>query len=196
MPRPDVSEERKSQILQAAMQVVARKGYASARMDEIARESGLSVGILYWYFKGKLEITLALMDLFFAPDVEALKASIDSPEACREKLWALFMQDLVKESNSILLSLWVELYHQAAREPQVRERLLDYLAQYRDLTAQIVERGIDRGELRAGLDSQAVAYALQILFDGFMTNLTITQEANFYERFQKSFNLLWDGLKP
>ena len=53
-------------------QYAARKANATARMDEVACEAGLSVEILYWYFKGKVEKPLALMDLFLAPDAEAL----------------------------------------------------------------------------------------------------------------------------
>ena len=43
-PRPDVSEERRNQILEAAMAVFARQGFEQARMDDIAQEVGLSKG--------------------------------------------------------------------------------------------------------------------------------------------------------
>ena len=49
-PRPDVSEERRNQILEAAMAVFARQGFEQARMDDIAQEVGLSKGALYLYF--------------------------------------------------------------------------------------------------------------------------------------------------
>ncbi|HET7081061.1 MAG TPA: helix-turn-helix domain-containing protein, partial [Chloroflexia bacterium] len=52
-PRPDVSEERKNQILDAAAAVFSRLGFHEARMDDIVRESGLSKGTLYWYFTSK-----------------------------------------------------------------------------------------------------------------------------------------------
>ena len=52
-PRPDVSKERKQQILDAAEDVFTRKGLDNARMDDIAKRTGLSKGSLYWYFKSK-----------------------------------------------------------------------------------------------------------------------------------------------
>lgn len=52
-PRPDVSEERKTQILTAATKMFTEHGFAEARMDDIAVESGLSKGALYWYFESK-----------------------------------------------------------------------------------------------------------------------------------------------
>jgi AcrR family transcriptional regulator len=195
MPRPDVSEERKDQILQAAMQVAARKGYNSTRMNDVAREAGLSVGILYWYFKGKVEITLALIDILLASDVAALQVALAAPETCRARLWALFTRS-ADEVNPLVQSLWLEMNLFAAREPKIRKKLLDYQTQYRALTAQIIAQGMARGELRADLDPQVAAYVLQILFDGFMTNLSLMRDAAFHETFRQSFNLFWDGLTP
>jgi len=52
-PKHDVSEERKSQILDAAMDTFSEMGFHKARMSDIAETSGLSKGSLYWYFDSK-----------------------------------------------------------------------------------------------------------------------------------------------
>ncbi len=49
-PRPNVREQRRLQILQAAQHVFARMGFHKARMDDIAHEAGVSKGTLYWYY--------------------------------------------------------------------------------------------------------------------------------------------------
>ncbi len=67
-PREDVSEERKEQILDAATEVFAQKGFDKARMDDIVEETGLSKGALYWYFKSKDDIIFAIMDRIFQPN--------------------------------------------------------------------------------------------------------------------------------
>ncbi|HEY6540074.1 MAG TPA: helix-turn-helix domain-containing protein, partial [Ktedonobacteraceae bacterium] len=64
-PRPDVSEERRNQILAAASTVFARSGFHEARMDDIAEEVGLSKGALYLYYKSKDAIIAALLKFFF-----------------------------------------------------------------------------------------------------------------------------------
>ena len=61
-PRPDVSKERKSQILTAATKVFTELGFAGARMDDIVAESGLSKGNLYWYFESKDTIIISMLD--------------------------------------------------------------------------------------------------------------------------------------
>jgi AcrR family transcriptional regulator len=65
-PRPDVSEERRNQIIESAIKVFAREGFANTRMEDVATESGLSKGLLYWYFKSKEEIIIAIADLLFS----------------------------------------------------------------------------------------------------------------------------------
>ncbi len=62
-PRPDVSEERRTQILEAAMAVFARQGFDKARMDDIAQQARLSKGALYLYYKSKDAIISAILQL-------------------------------------------------------------------------------------------------------------------------------------
>ena len=62
MPKPDVSTERKAQILAAASNIFLKKGFDAARMEEIAASAGLSIGGVYWYYKSKEEVILDLMD--------------------------------------------------------------------------------------------------------------------------------------
>src|ERR1700691_6409159 len=46
-------EARPQEILDAALMVFAEKGYASARMDDIAARAGVTKGTIYLYFDGK-----------------------------------------------------------------------------------------------------------------------------------------------
>jgi AcrR family transcriptional regulator len=54
-------KSRLASILEAAEKVFARSGYYQARMDDIAEEAELAKGTLYYYFKSKDEIYLALL---------------------------------------------------------------------------------------------------------------------------------------
>ena len=49
-------DERKEQILNAALLVLVEKGYESSRIDDIVAKSSLSKGAIYWYYKSKKEI--------------------------------------------------------------------------------------------------------------------------------------------
>lgn len=82
MPRPDVSDERIPQILSAALKVFNRKGLAAARMEDIACEAKLSIGGVYWYYKGKDEVVLAIMDRVIDEDVAALTSLLNETGRC------------------------------------------------------------------------------------------------------------------
>ena len=54
--------ERRRQLLDAALEVFVSQGYHAAAMDEIAERAGVSKPVLYQHFPGKLELYLALLD--------------------------------------------------------------------------------------------------------------------------------------
>src|SRR5215470_12120599 len=93
-PRPDVSEERKNQILEAAIAVFARLGFQQTRMDDIAEQAGLSKGALYLYYKSKDAIIAALLKHFFAQEFSRLQEFVasDRQEAVSEQLMILTRQ--------------------------------------------------------------------------------------------------------
>ena len=77
-PRPDVSEEHKNQILEAAIAVFARLGFQQTRMDDIAEQAGLSKGALYLYYKSKDAIIAALLKYFFTQEFKRLQAFVEA----------------------------------------------------------------------------------------------------------------------
>src|SRR4051812_8843758 len=87
-PRPDVSETRKSQILQAAMTVFTRLGLERARMDDIVAESGLSKGALYCYFKSKDDLIAAALDSVFTRELGNLEALLGAEGSVHQRLLA------------------------------------------------------------------------------------------------------------
>ena len=54
-----MSRRSATRIVAAAVRVFAEKGYHGATMQDVVRESGLSIGAMYTYFKGKDELFLA-----------------------------------------------------------------------------------------------------------------------------------------
>ena len=85
-PKPNVSEERKEQITEAATKVFAEQGFDKARMDDIAAEAKLSKGTLYLYFKSKDAIIKHLLEKLFDREFAALQLIADEPRPASEKL--------------------------------------------------------------------------------------------------------------
>lgn len=66
---------RPTDIAAAALAVFAEKGFAGARIEEIAARAGISKGTLYLYYHGKAELFRAVVHEVVMPNVDALRAA-------------------------------------------------------------------------------------------------------------------------
>lgn len=165
-PRPDVSEERKAQIVEAAVAVFSRLGFERARMEDVARESGLSKGTLYLYYESKDELIGALLESVFDWGMRDLKNALASGGSASERLRKIggLMSGEI-EKLYVLLPVWFEFYAVAARDEGVRRFMKSYFEEYREILAEIVHDGIQRGEFRQ-VDVEEVTVTLVSLFEG------------------------------
>ena len=82
------SEARPGEIVQAALEVFAEKGFAAAKLDEIAARAGISKGALYLYFETKEDIFRAVVREAVAPNLDMVEqvltqATIPFPDLLR-----------------------------------------------------------------------------------------------------------------
>jgi AcrR family transcriptional regulator len=68
--------DRPGEIVEAALAVFAEKGFAAARLDEIAARAGVSKGALYLYFATKEDLFRAVVEQAIAPNIEMVRAII------------------------------------------------------------------------------------------------------------------------
>ena len=167
-PRPDVSEERKQQILDAAIIVFARQGFHKARMDDIAEEVGLSKGSLYWYFKSKDEIILTLMNHLFMQEAEELNDLLAAELSASERLSLLseHMTEMFQDRFADVLPIVYEYYASAVRQEEVLAFLRTYFAGYLELIAAFVQPGIDSGEFRADINAKEISFMFASFWEG------------------------------
>ena len=168
-PRPDVSEERKAQIYQAALTCFSSKGYHRTTMDDIVAESGLSKGSLYWYFKSKKELFLGLFRDLMAQFGQAWESIVADQEAsATEKLLAslaLFRAEFVEMVPlfGVLMEAWALTRH----DEDVQRLTLELYEPYLDIMTRIMEEGVANGEFQ--VDSpRATTLVIKTLFDGII----------------------------
>ncbi len=197
-PRPDVSEERKNQILEAALVVFARLGFQPSRMDDIANQAGLSKGALYLYYKSKDAIVAALLKYFFAQEFKRLQTFV---EAEQEGSVAQQVMDLTRQLAqamqwmSKMMPVAFEFYAIAGRDQEVHRFLKQYYRDYRKVLAHLIERGIEQGEFRA-VEAQAAATTLVALYEGLALLCFVDQEVHQWaEQVEMSTRLLLEGLE-
>ena len=165
-PRPNVSYERKKQIIDAAEEVFTQKGFDQARMDDIAEETGLSKGTLYLYFKSKDDLITAILDRMFQYEFrqfEALKLAEISAVDAIWKIKELLTKDILGLQR--LMPIIYQFLALAFRNKHVQLALKKYINQYVDILVPILQRGIDSGEFRQ-VDARETAIAMGAMLEG------------------------------
>jgi AcrR family transcriptional regulator len=164
-PRPNVSEERKSQILQAAEEVFSQKGFEAARMDDIAAVTGLSKGTLYLYFKNKEALIIAILDRLFQHEIQQLESQAAGESASQtiERVTDLVAQDVTGMLR--LLPIVYSFLALTFRNRTVQRALKAYLRRYLDMLTPLVQAGIDTGEFRP-VEAREVAIAASAIIEG------------------------------
>ena len=150
----NVPEERRRQILQAAVRAFAGKGYHSCRVSDIATEAGVAYGLVYHYFGSKE----ALLRAIFVETWGAMLDTISSVEQLDEPA-----SDRVRKVTEIVLRTWkrdpdlVRLLVREVTRNQQLERETDEIELAFDALQRIVEGGQENGEFRSDLDSRLAA---------------------------------------
>jgi AcrR family transcriptional regulator len=197
-PRPDVSEQRRAQIIEAATTVFARFGFSKARMDDIAEESGLSKGALYLYFKSKEEIFGGILDNFFQREFKIItRLSGDKSKSAREKMASLtevVLDDILK--MEFAMPIFFEFWSMSFRKKPVRRIFQKYMENYVKLVVPIVEEGIANGDFRQG-NAYDISMAYGALIEGSMVIWSYDPEnVDLHELLRKNAEIFLDGLKP
>jgi AcrR family transcriptional regulator len=194
MPKPDVSVERKAQILAAASRIFLKKGFETARMEEIAEEAGLSIGGLYWYFKSKEEVIFSLMDELINSDLNEQRALLEAPGSVMERL-TQYVRSSVPSAQT-LSPLFSDFYALGGRDPRVQVRFQTYFYTYRQIIAALLAQGIARGEFRS-FDVNHGAILFAALYEGMLELAMLDPEnINGIIELSHSMDILMQGMKP
>jgi AcrR family transcriptional regulator len=152
--------DRPGEILSAAMAVFAEKGFAAARLDEIAARAGISKGALYLYFETKEEIFRAVVEQAIAPNILAIRTMIADHPGPFPALARLFAERLLQAVATLPIGGVVKMVIGEARNfPEVARVYHDALvAPALGALSEAIVRAQARGEVRPG---DPRVYALQ-----------------------------------
>ena len=148
------------------MEVFARSGFHGARMDDIAKQAGLSKGALYWYFDGKDAIIQGIMDRMFAREFEQMGAFMNADIPAKDKLeryLELTLDDIAHYES--LMPIMYEFWAMLLRKKRVKEVLGSYYKSFFDIVEPIIQRGIDNGEFRK-VNAEDVAVTIGAFIEG------------------------------
>jgi TetR/AcrR family fatty acid metabolism transcriptional regulator len=165
--------DKYQQILDAAVEVIAERGYFHSPVSAIAARAGVADGTIYLYFKSKDDVLKTAIDTSFARFYERLNASFDQLGDARSQLEliaGLHLQ-MAKENRSMAILLQTEL-RQSARF--IAEFSHHHLAKWIQLVRQVVRRGQQEGLFRRDVSDGLVAHCLFGAIDELLSSAVFT----------------------
>ncbi|MFI9047380.1 TetR/AcrR family transcriptional regulator [Streptomyces sp. NPDC053427] len=194
MPRPSVEAERRAQILAATCKAIARTGIAAFRVADVAKEAGLSPGIVHYYFDTKQELIRAAFEHNFLHSLERRAAIFESGLEPVEKLRALVEAYLPQGDETVeAWHVWAELWVTALHDAELRDLNDRAYGEWRRIVASIVRECQAAGRM-GDEDPVDVANMLVGLLDGLALQVLVGSHAMTLRRMRATCRAFIDGL--
>ena len=144
-------QERPAEILDAALKVFAQKGFAAARMDDIAKEAGVTKGTIYLYFENKEAVFKSLVRESVGATIATVTAAAQAQQGSARLLLRMVLTrvaQLLVESDRVVLPKIV--IGESSNFPWLAEFYrFEIIEKGLQLMMSLIERGIAQGEFRA-----------------------------------------------
>jgi len=146
------AEDRPREICSAALEVFAEKGFAAAKLDEIARRAGVSKGTLYLYFKDKEELFRAVVRDTVSPNVDHLRDALMSSELPFSQIVQMFLARLSMVAATMPLGRVVKMViGESGNFPELARVWHDQVvSKALGVMVGLIEKAQVKGEVRPG----------------------------------------------
>jgi TetR/AcrR family transcriptional regulator, transcriptional repressor of aconitase len=204
---PKVTEEhveaRRRQILSAALRCFAREGFHRTTMQDIFRESGLSPGAVYSYFKGKDELISAIVITILGFIAESA-ALFDEPlPEGRPRRPGEALSELIEGYRSVEFGtaeersrIFPHLAGELQRNPSLNAAVRAGLDRLRASFEQLARAARERGELDPGIDPEAFSRLPISMLHGMMIQLAVYGDEVDLDAYARTAKVLLDGPAP
>jgi|SRR3954447_3418582 AcrR family transcriptional regulator len=159
-------EDRKRAILDAAVAVVVERGYAAARVADIAARAGTSTGTVHYYFPTKVDVLDAALQHASERSHQRHRAELVQLSNPREQLLRLIDLQLPDADVADEWAIWLEFWNEARRRDELRERNAEIYQQWVSMIESIVRSGQEGGQFSTDVDPVDFALRFAGLFDG------------------------------
>ncbi|MBX3606877.1 MAG: TetR/AcrR family transcriptional regulator [Piscinibacter sp.] len=149
-PRQRRKEARPQELLDAALDLFAEKGFAATRSEEVAARAGVAKGTLYLYYPSKEELLKAVIQQRLSSEIAAAAAQAASYPGPTEDLMKEVLADWwIKVFDSPTSAVFKLIITEVRNFPEIAEFYVrEVVEPGKQLVGRIVQRGIERGEFR------------------------------------------------
>ena len=179
MPRVTAEHRasRREQILAAGWRCVAREGFHKTSMADVIRESGLSAGAVYLYFRSKDEIIAAIAEKVVAGADQIFDEVLarESPPTLHEavRLIVTRIEQVATAGEGELIKVALPTWAEAVRNESIRGVVARAYRHLRHRMQELVERVQAAGNFDPDADPEQVAQVLFGLMPGFVLQRVI-----------------------
>jgi len=163
--RIDRAERTRLRILDAAGRCFAATGFSKTTVEEIAAQAGVSKGIVYHHFDGKDGLLERVIEQLCADwvEVSGLGVWLGRTDSLEDAIAGMLRDSLAYARTHPLVKGLFQLDPLVTRALGSSESVKRLTRASRQHMVDVVRGGIERGELRAGLDADRVADVIRLL---------------------------------
>jgi AcrR family transcriptional regulator len=160
---------RREQLVEAALTVIAERGFPETRIADVAASAGTSPALVIYYFKTRDQLLTEAIrlseDRWYAEGLSRI-AEIPTAAGRLEELVAMSCLPEADCDDRVSWVIWLDLWAQSARHPEVAAVRREFDEHWRRTIADLVTEGQRDGEFSA-LDASDFAVSMSALLDGF-----------------------------
>ena len=170
-----VADHRREQMLRAALEVIAERGYADTRIADVAERTGISPALVIYYFKTKDQLLTEAIryseDSWYANGRRRLAALPTAAARVEEIVAMSCLPEADPEPHDSWL-LWLDFWTLAARNPEVAVLRQRDDERWREMISSVVRYGQESGEF-SEVDPGNFSILLCSLLDGLAIQVAL-----------------------
>jgi len=169
------ADQRREQMLHAALEVISARGYADTRIADVAERAGVSPALVIYYFKTKDQLLTEAIryyeDNWYAVG-QSRMAGLSTAAARLEEYVAMSTLSEADPEPASSWQLWLDFWAQAARNEQVAGVRQKSDERWREVISSLVHEGQEAGEFRE-IDAASFAIYLNTMLDGLTIQIAL-----------------------
>ena len=173
------ADQRREQMLRAAIDVIVERGYAESRIADVAERAGTSPALVIYYFKTKDQLLTEAIRFSEDTWYEAGTRRMEQIPTAAGKLEEIVAMCCLPEADAepeTSWVLWLDLWSQAVRHPGVASVRQKFDERWRELISSLVMTGQEAGEF-GPVDPVEFAALLSALLDGLAVQIALADPA-------------------
>lgn len=161
------SETSRQQVLDAAIKVLAKRGFTNTSVSDIADAAGMSKGVVHYHFANKEDLIVRVLQQCY----DTLSAAVRSawsepgtpPERIRRALRAMW---LTRTSGSAEMTVVADMMAQGIHDPKIKKAIAARFHTSREELVQELVSSFEKVGLRPKLPAEVVARIVMASMDG------------------------------